>query len=192
MKQATCFRDIFYAPKDGEIVCVGATSRDIGAGKKCKIECRASRPEPAEITCDGLNGWSHQEASCDATNGGLPPGAQIALIIVALAILCAGTFAWQKYYRKTDSTPKHEVKYAGQVTAYDPSRTHGMGRDGFDNLQTVSLGECTPLPQPKNRPSGGYHPAGAGIHDFMGTCTIGTVSQNPKLGEFKEDPRNLA
>lgn len=87
---------------------------------------------------------------------------------------------------------KHEVKYAGQVTAYDPSRTHGMGRDGFDNLQTVSLGECTPLPQPKNRPSGGYHPAGAGIHDFMGTCTIGTVSQNPKLGEFKEDPRNLA
>ena len=128
--------------------------------------------------------------------------------MIALAILCAGTLVWQKYYRKNDPprkflisrelTPerpfsaKHEVKYAGQVTAYDPSRTHGMGRDGFDNLQTVSLGECTPLPQPKNRPSGGYHPAGAGIHDFMGTCTIGTVSQNPKLGEFKEDPRNLA
>ena len=87
---------------------------------------------------------------------------------------------------------KHEVKYAGQVTDFDVTRTHGMGRDGFDNLQTVGLGECTPLPQPKNRPSGGYHPAGAGIHDFMGTCTIGTVSQNPKLGEFKVDPKHLA
>ena len=50
-----------------------------------------------------------------------------------------------------------------------------MGRDGFDNLQTVNLGEMSPLPQPKNRPGGGYHPAGAGIHDFMGTCTIGKL-----------------
>lgn len=97
-----------------------------------------------------------------------------------------------QYFYKSESLEKQEVKYAGQETNYDTSRTHGMGRDGFDNLQTVSLGETTPLPQPKNRPSGGYHPAGAGIHDFMGTCTIGTVSQNPKLGPFKEDPRNLA
>lgn len=66
-----------------------------------------------------------------------------------------------------------------------------MGRDGFDNLQTVNLGEMTPLPQPRNRPGGGYHPAGRGIHDFMGTCTIGTVSQNPKLGEWKEPEKNL-
>ena len=42
---------------------------------------------------------------------------------------------------------KHEVKYAGQVTDFDVTRTYGMGRDGFDNLQTVGLGECTPLPQ---------------------------------------------
>ena len=62
---------------------------------------------PAEITCDGLNGWSHQEASCDATNGGLPPGAQIAIIMIALGILCAGTFAWQKYYRKTDAAREY-------------------------------------------------------------------------------------
>ena len=59
-------------------------------------------------------------------------------------------------------------------------------------LFQVGLGECTPLPQPKNRPSGGYHPAGAGIHDFMGTCTIGTVSQHPKLGQAVIDPKHLA
>ena len=84
------------------------------------------------------------------------------------------------------------AKYAGQHTDFDTNRTIGMGRDGFDNLQTVGLGECTPLPQPKNRPSGGYHPAGAGIHDFMGTCTIGTVSQHPKFGDPKIDPKHLA
>lgn len=60
------------------------------------------------------------------------------------------------------------------------------------NLIQVGLGECTPLPQPKNRPSGGYHPAGAGIHDFMGTCTIGTVSQHPKLGPAKIAQNHLA
>ena len=75
---------------------------------------------------------------------------------------------------------------------FDRNITYGMGRDGYDNLQTVSLAETSPLPQPKNRPGGGYHPAGGGIHDFMGTCTIGTVSQNPKLGEFKELEANLA
>ena len=78
------------------------------------------------------------------------------------------------------------------MTNFDRNITYGMGRDGFDNLQTVSLAETSPLPQPKNRPGGGYHPAGGGIHDFMGTCTIGTVSQNPKLGEFKELEANLA
>ena len=82
--------------------------------------------------------------------------------------------------------------YAGQNSQFDREKTYGMGRDGFDNLQTVHIGETSPLPQPKSRPGGGYHPAGQGIHDFMGTCTIGTVSQNPKLGGFNEDPKNLA
>ena len=31
-----------------------------------------------------------------------------------------------------------KVKYAGQVTDFDVTRTYGMGRDGFDNLQTVN------------------------------------------------------
>jgi len=35
-----------------------------------------------------------------------------------------------------------------------------MGKEGFDNLQTVNAGEISPLPQPKNRPGKGYHPAG--------------------------------
>ena len=60
---------------------------------------------PAEIECS-QQGWSHQEASCDATNGGLTPGAQIALIIFALAILCAATFFWQKYYKRNNVTRK--------------------------------------------------------------------------------------
>ena len=115
------------------------------------------------------------------------------ILIVSLKILLATLLIFFSKHRYLfHFLAKHEVKYAGQVTDFDVTRTHGMGRDGFDNLQTVGLGECTPLPQPKNRPSGGYHPAGAGIHDFMGTCTIGTVSQNPKLGEFKVDPKHLA
>jgi hypothetical protein len=44
--------------------------------------------------------------------------------------------------------------------AFDTDRTFGMGREGFDNLQAVNLGEISPLPQPKNRPGKGYHPAG--------------------------------
>ena len=54
---------------------------------------------PKEITC-GPEGWSHESASCDATNGSLPPGAQIALIVVVLGLLCGGTFAWQKYKQR--------------------------------------------------------------------------------------------
>jgi len=160
MRQATCSRDIFFAPIEGEVICVGAKSTDILPGSTCSISCASAVPEPKEISC-GPEGWSHESASCDATNGSLPPGAQIALIVVVLGLLCGGTFAWQKY--KQRQAPAEDagtkVKYAGQVTDFDVTRTHGMGRDGFDNLQTVGLGECTPLPQPKNRPSGGYHPA---------------------------------
>jgi len=197
MRQATCSRDIFFAPVEGEVICVGSKSSDILPGSVCSINCASAVPEPGEIECLPT-GWSHESASCDATNGSLPPGAQIALIVVVLGLLCGGTFAWQKYKAKTKAAeeaagpPRDKVKYAGQVTDFDVTRTYGMGRDGFDNLQTVGLGECTPLPQPKNRPSGGYHPAGAGIHDFMGTCTIGTVSQHPKLGPATIDQKHLA
>jgi len=191
MRQATCSRDIFFAPMEGEVVCVGSKSSDVVPGTICSINCAAAVADPTEIECLPT-GWSHESASCDATNGGLTPGAQMALIVVGLFLLCGATFLWQRYRKKDPNTTKHEVKYAGQVTDFDVTRTHGMGRDGFDNLQTVGLGECTPLPQPKNRPREGYHPAGAGIHDFMGTCTIGTVSQNPKLGAFKVDPKHLA
>ena len=59
---------------------------------------------PAEIECSSA-GWSHQEASCDATNSGIAPGTQIALIMIALGMLCAGTFFWQKYYKKNDVLP---------------------------------------------------------------------------------------
>ena len=112
------------------------------------------------------------------------------LIVVFLVLLSLGTFAWQKYRRsqvKPEDAGKIKKfaasrdfifkaagpKYAGDVPAFNREKSYGMGRDGFDNLQTVNLGEMSPLPQPKNRPGGGYHPAGAGIHDFMGTCTIG-------------------
>lgn len=114
---------------------------------------------PKEIECLPT-GWSHESASCDATNGSLPPGAQIALIVVVLGLLCGGTFAWQKYKARKEAAdaangpPRkflgclirywhwflfagEKVKYAGQVTDFDTSRTYGMGRDGFDNLQTV-------------------------------------------------------
>ena len=140
------------------------------------------------------NGWDAEEAKCDATKGGLSPGAQIALIILCLGALCVGTFLWQRW--KRSRAPKegavNQPKYAGDVPDFNRERAFGMGKDGFDNLQTVGLGELSPLPQPKCRPGGGYHPAGKGIHDFMGTCTIGTVSQNPKLGDWHEDPKNLA
>ena len=71
--------------------------------QSASLNARLTYYRPAEITCDGLGGWSHQEASCDANNGGIPPGAQIAIIMIALGMLCAGTFAWQKYYRKTEA-----------------------------------------------------------------------------------------
>ena len=59
---------------------------------------------PAEVSC-GADGWSHETASCDATNGGLTPGAQVVLIVVGLGLLCGGTFLWQKY-KKRDPTSK--------------------------------------------------------------------------------------
>ena len=54
---------------------------------------------PSEIECLPT-GWSHESASCDATNGGLTPGAQMALIIVGLLLLCGATFLWQRYRKK--------------------------------------------------------------------------------------------
>ena len=59
---------------------------------------------PTEIECLPT-GWSHESASCDATNGGLTPGAQMALIIVGLLLLCGATFLWQRY-RKKDPNSK--------------------------------------------------------------------------------------
>ena len=59
---------------------------------------------PSEIECLPT-GWSHESASCDATNGGLTPGAQMALIIVGLLLLCGATFLWQRY-RKKDPNSK--------------------------------------------------------------------------------------
>jgi len=193
MKQGLCNRDIFFAPTGGEIICRGvADANDIVTGQVCSVSCEAAYAIPDRINCLAT-GWDVDAASCDATKGGLSPGAQIALIVACLALLCLITFLWQRY--KRSKAPKENIaqpKYAGDVPNFDRDKTFGMGRDGFDNLQTVNLGEMTPLPQPKNRPGGGYHPAGTGIHDFMGTCTIGTVSQNPKLGDWKENPKNLA
>lgn len=164
-------------------------------GQICSVSCEAAYAIPDKINCLDM-GWDVEEASCDATKGGLGPGAQIGLIVVCLALLCGGTFLWQRYKKQKEAESGkdggHQPKYAGDVPDFNKELSFGMGRDGFDNLQTVGLGELTPLPQPKNRPGGGYHPAGPGIHDFMGTCTLGTVSQHPKHGEWQEDPKNLA
>ena len=66
---------------------------------------------PSEIECLPT-GWSHESASCDATNGGLTPGAQMALIIVGLLLLCGATFLWQRY-RKKDPNSKFSTKCYG-------------------------------------------------------------------------------
>lgn len=194
MKQGLCNRDIFFAPTGGEIICRGIIdANDIMTGQMCSVSCEAALAVPDRINCNP-DGWDVEASSCDATNGGLSPGGQIAIIILCLGLLCLGTFLWQRYKRSKApvADAANAPKYAGDVPDFDKDLTFGMGRDGFDNLQTVNLGEMTPLPQPRNRPGGGYHPAGRGIHDFMGTCTIGTVSQNPKLGEWKEPEKNLA
>jgi len=193
MKQAPCNGDLFFAPTDGDIICTGiADASSIVPGTVCKILCTAAYATPDVITC-ATSGWDTEldMATCDATKGGLGPAAQIGLILFVLACLCGGTFLYQKFMKKNE-VDSSQPKFAGDVPEWDRERTVGMGKDGFDNLQTLELGSWTPLPHPKNRPEKGYHPAGAGIHDFMGTCTIGTVSQNPKLGDWKEDPKNLA
>jgi hypothetical protein len=195
MKEANCNGDIFWAPVDGDLSCLGHVTKKITIGASCAVKCVASYATPDKITCL-QSGWDTDvdRSTCDATKGGLGPVGQIMLIVVFLVLLSLGTFAWQKY-RRSQVKPEDAAagpKYAGDVPAFNREKSYGMGRDGFDNLQTVNLGEMSPLPQPKNRPGGGYHPAGAGIHDFMGTCTIGTVSQNPKLGQWNEDPKNLA
>ncbi|CAG5102897.1 Oidioi.mRNA.OKI2018_I69.chr1.g517.t1.cds [Oikopleura dioica] len=192
MKQAYCQRDIFHAPTDGEIICRGVVQQDVPVGTKCSITCNAAIADPREIACLP-SGWDADIARCDATSGGLSPGTQVALICVGLILLCVATFLYQRFRKQKieENTAKNQTM--GHTNAsFDPDRTYGMGREGFDNLQAVNAGEISPLPQPKNRPGKGYHPAGQGIHDFMGTCTIGTVSQNPKLGKWTEDPKNLA
>jgi hypothetical protein len=144
-------------------------------------------------------GWDYNDDEnadgpirCDATNGGVSPGGQIALIMVGLVLLCVATFFWQrrrmqqkkeedeKEHAKNPNKGLNEVIHAVPPMERLKDRVQGMGKDGFDNLQTVHLGESSPLPLPKTRPANGYHPAGAGIHDFMGTCTISTISQNPR------------
>lgn len=49
-------------------------------------------------------GWDVPEAKCDATTGGLSPGAQIALVIAGLALLCVGTFLYAKFISKKDGS----------------------------------------------------------------------------------------
>ena len=45
MRQATCSRDIFFAPMEGEVVCVGAKSSDVVPGTVCSINCAAAVAE---------------------------------------------------------------------------------------------------------------------------------------------------
>ena len=53
----------------------------------------------------------------------------------------------------------------------------------FLETQKLVFGICAVEWLQGKRPANGYHPAGKGIHDFMGTCTIGTISQHPGYKE---------
>lgn len=182
LKQGRCKGDIFFAPKDGEIRCAGAgASTDIKEGMSCKVVCTSAIATPEVINCTP-GGWDAESATCDASARGLTPGAQMVLILVGLGALSGGTFFYQKWKKgQEDDKPQMPVVAGGNQPEkdFDLSKVAGYGRDGCDNLQTCALNEHSPLPQPKTRPANGYHPAGKGIHDFMGTCTIGTISQHP-------------
>lgn len=100
MKQGYCQQDIFFAPTGGEMICVGAASgNDIFPGQVCKVSCEAAIASPPEVTCLE-NGWDAQASTCDATSGGVSPGGQIAMIVAGLALLCLGTFLYQRYRMK--------------------------------------------------------------------------------------------
>lgn len=99
MKQGLCNRDIFFAPTGGEIICRGIIdANDIMTGQMCSVSCEAALAVPDRINCNP-DGWDVEASSCDATNGGLSPGGQIAIIILCLGLLCLGTFLWQRYKR---------------------------------------------------------------------------------------------
>merc|ERR1711990_910810 len=157
MGQGRCKGDIFFAPAEGEIRCAGAgTSTDIKEGMQCKIVCNAAYPTPEQIKC--LNtGWDHESATCDATAKGLPPGGQIAMIMLALLVLCGGTFLYQRWRKQQeDKNNPEKDKNVNDINNvphpeknFDRNRVQGMGRDGCDNLQTCAMNEHSPLPQPK-------------------------------------------
>ena len=100
MKDGACNKDLFWAPEGGEIMCPGVVKgTDVITGDECKITCEAAIAVPDMIIC-GPGGWSAEAAVCDATQGGLSPGGQIALVLLGLGLLCVGTFLWQKYGKK--------------------------------------------------------------------------------------------
>jgi hypothetical protein len=172
MRQGRCNKDIFWAPKDGEIICAGAGSRtDITDGMTCSVSCKSSIADPPEITCTNV-GWDYAEATCDATNGNIRPGGQIAFILLGLVLLCVGTFLWHRHRSKQTEDEEKQNPDKKQAVIDIPKQYQDMSKLG-PQVYTQS----SPLPEPKKRPANGYHPAGKGIHNFMGTTTIGTISQ---------------
>jgi len=159
MKQARCNKDLFWAPTDGEIICKGAgSSTDIKDNTICKVICQAAHAVPNEITCLA-DGWDVDvsRSRCDATAGSVSPGGQIALIVLGLALLCVGTFLYQRYRRNQKDqkvTPEKNpvqsmhAEFVSHET-FDRNCVRGMGKDGLDNLQTVKLNEMSPLPLPR-------------------------------------------
>ncbi|CBY20278.1 unnamed protein product [Oikopleura dioica] len=183
MKQARCNADLMFADKEMDIVCPGSGGvTDVKTSQVCKLECIAAHAIPPEISCLS-SGWDFADSpKCDATAGGVNPAGQIGLILFVLVALSVGTFLYQRHRRnKEDKDPQSkEAKTTDGNTDhkyFDKKTVVGMGKDGLDNLQTLKANALSPLPQPRSRPAGGYHPAGKGIHDFMGTCTIGTISE---------------